>query len=541
MSSEESQHDAVISQASEKQTISPITSEKKRLELKDITEDPVEASVLFTLDNPYHPYNWPVWKKYLIVCIYCLLQAYVNMTSTSYVAVEWIVQERFGTTAQVSALGQSMFILGTGVGPAFLGPLSDIGGRKWVYVISILLYVIFNFGCAYPKNMPMLAIFMFIIGVCGSTSLSNVAGTIGDLFGNSDVASQPMSLFVFSANAGPSVGGVIGEAIGENVNLGFKWVFLINIIIGAAFVIGLMFMPETLPRIVIPERMAIEGKSVPPYFVREFKYFAKTITGKEPDFLHEVTDAEDPNTTIVVDKVSALSEIKFICIMALRMMTTEPIVIFLGLFNGFAYGLLFLYLDGIFTVFVYNNNLTAMGAELTYLNFVVSAGLVVFLVPIQTWLFKRDRERNGGIPRPEARFLTSLVTVWGFPISLFWFAFTCSGNVNYWSPIMAGFLLGIADPLLWLGMLNYIIDSYSEAGLSNSGIAAFTIPSFSIAAALAHAGIAMFENMSAKWAMATLAFISLLVVALVYVLYFFGARLRAASRLARVSGTKVPN
>ncbi|KAG7697863.1 hypothetical protein KL930_000082 [Ogataea haglerorum] len=512
MFSRESSEEKTTGPEPEKQA-TPVTSEQKRLELGNITEDPVEASVLFTLDNPYHPFNWPLWQKYLITIVYCALQTFVTLTSTSYVAIEFLVQEKFGVSTQVSALGQSMFILGTAIGPAFL-------------------------GCAYPKNMPMLAIFMFIIGLCGSTALSNVAGTIGDLFGNSDVASQPMALFVFSANTGPSVGGVVGEAISENSSLGYKWLFLINIIVGAAFFVGLMFVPETLPRIVIPERMAIEGKNVPSVIKREFKYFFNSVTGKKQDFMNEVTDPKDPNTTIVVEKVNAIHEMKFVCVMALKMMVTEPIIIFLGLFNGFAYGLLFLYLDGIFDVFVYNNHLSYMDAEVTYLNFVVGVACVVCIVPIQTWLFKRDRKKNGGVPRPEARFLLSLVTVWGFPISLFWFAFTCDGSVNYWSPIMAGFVLGIADPLLWLAMLNYIIDSYSEAGLSNSGIAAFTIPSFSIAAALTHAGIAMFDDMSAKWAMATLAFISLLVVVLVYVFYFFGAKLRASSKLARISGVK---
>lgn len=43
----------------------------------------------------------------------------------------------------------------------------------------------------------------------------------------------------------------------------------------------------------------------------------------------------------------------------------------------------------------------------------------------------------------------------------------------------------------------------------------------------------MFEQMSAKWAMAVLGFISFGLVALVYVLYFFGAKLRAMSKLAK--------
>lgn len=152
------------------------------------------------------------------------------------------------------------------------------------------------------------------------------------------------------------------------------------------------------------------------------------------------------------------------------------------------------------------------------------------ITPIQTWLYRRDRLKHGH-NRPEARFLTSLVGVWGFPISLLWFAFTDDGSVSYWSPVIAGTLLGICDPFLWLAMLNYLTDSYPN--VAASAIAAFLIPSFLIAAALAHAGVAMFENMDTKWAMATLGFISFGLVALVYVLYFFGPKIRARSKLAR--------
>lgn len=102
--------------------------------------------------------------------------------------------------------------------------------------------------------------------------------------------------------------------------------------------------------------------------------------------------------------------------------------------------------DGVFSVFVVDNGLSYIGASLTYLNFCVgmsprsfppgpfsdqpiSSGVTVTFcfVPVQTYLFTRDRLKHGR-QRPEARFLTSLVAVWLFPISLFWFAFTCYGK-----------------------------------------------------------------------------------------------------------------
>jgi hypothetical protein len=112
--------------------------------------------------------------------------------------------------------------------------------------------------------------------------------------------------------------------------------------------------------------------------------------------------------------------------------------------------------------------------------------MFIFFVPVQTWLYTRDRLKRGRA-RPEARFLLSIVTVWGFPASLFWFAFTSNGKTNFWSPVIAGGLLGVADPLLWLSMLSYITDSYPN--VAASAIAAFLIPSFALAAGCVHIGM----------------------------------------------------
>lgn len=150
-----------------------------------------------------------------------------------------------------------------------------------------------------------------------------------------------VALFVVSANSGPSIGSPVGEWIAENPNMGLPWVFWINVIIGAAFALGMCFLPETLPRTVI----------------------ARAVKKHQAASPEEVAIAEE--------KIDVLKEMRFVTTMALRIMVTEPIVLFLGLYNGFAYGLLFLYLDGVFDVFVYNNGLSFIGADLTYLNFIV--------------------------------------------------------------------------------------------------------------------------------------------------------------------------
>ena len=174
----------------------------------------------------------------------------------------------------------------------------------------------------------MLIIFMFLCGVAGSTALSNVAGTIADLFGDVDGAGQAMALFVLSANIGPSIGSPLGGWVSANESLGIKWLYLINVIIAFGFAVIMCFIPETLPRLVIA------------------KEAAKSET------------VDNDEVAILRTKVNVLKEMRFISTMTFRIMFTEPIVLCLGLYNGFAYGILFLYLDGVYDVFAINNGLS---------------------------------------------------------------------------------------------------------------------------------------------------------------------------------------
>jgi len=465
---------------------------------------PIQAGQILEMatvieNHPLHPHNWHPAKKWFIITCYCLLQVLITMTSTAYVGIVYNIEDDFNVDTQVATLGQSLYIIGQAIAPLLFGPLSDLGGRKWVYVGSIGAFTIWNFSCGFAVNMGQLAFSQFISGCLGSTAVTNLAGQISDLFGP-DNAGWGMIAFVASANIGPSIGGIVGEAISLSETLSWRWLFYLNIILGGAFTIGMCFLPETLPSIVIARQ----------------------------------SDPNDPETKLIRDGRANLSiwrETKFVTTTAIKLLLTEPIVIALGLANGFAYGLLFLVLDAIFPIYAINYGLDPIPTECTYLCFTVGVILLAMFYPVQNYLYKRDRKKNGGAIRPEARFLTSLVWIWFFPISLFWMAYTSSGtNTSYWSPIIAATFLGIADPLAWLSMLTYLTDSYPS--VAASAIAAFTLPSFVIAGALSHAGVAMFTNLDTQTGLAILAGVSFGLVIIIYVLYFFGHWFRKRSPMA---------
>jgi hypothetical protein len=54
-----------------------------------ITSTNADVSTIAILElvkaqDAHHPIHWPAWKRWSIITVYCILQLFVTMTSTSY-------------------------------------------------------------------------------------------------------------------------------------------------------------------------------------------------------------------------------------------------------------------------------------------------------------------------------------------------------------------------------------------------------------------------------------------------------------------------
>jgi MFS family permease len=63
------------------------------------------------------------------------------------------LQRDFGVSTPVAILGISLFVVGLGVGPLLLGPLSEFFGRRHIYWISFAFFVLLNFPVAFAPNI----------------------------------------------------------------------------------------------------------------------------------------------------------------------------------------------------------------------------------------------------------------------------------------------------------------------------------------------------------------------------------------------------
>lgn len=96
------------------------------------------------------------------------MTATIAFCSSIHTAAISSIADDLNCSQTVSTLGVSTFLLGFGSGPLIFAPLSEIYGRNPIYRITLLLFVLFNLGCALSPNIEALLIFRFLCGFFGS-------------------------------------------------------------------------------------------------------------------------------------------------------------------------------------------------------------------------------------------------------------------------------------------------------------------------------------------------------------------------------------
>lgn len=78
-------------------------------------------------------------------------------------------------------------IYSQGLGPLFLGPLSEVHGRNAMYRSSLLLFFAFTWPTAFPPNIAVYLLFRILSGIVSSAFLTVCGGSISDVFEKSKV------------------------------------------------------------------------------------------------------------------------------------------------------------------------------------------------------------------------------------------------------------------------------------------------------------------------------------------------------------------
>lgn len=451
--------------------------------------------------------GFPLWKKWTITLLVAFATLAVSFVSSAFTGGIQQIIEEFGASEEVVTLGVSLFVLGFAVGPLFWAPLSELYGRQIVFFVTYGLLTVFNAGAVASQNIETLVVLRFFAGAFGSSVLTNAGGVIADLF---PASQRGLALSVFAAAPfmGPSLGPIVGGFLGETK--GWRWLEgLMAIFTGALGIIGALAIPETYAPVLLRKRAQALRKKTGNVYV------AKLDVGHDRPTLRRSTKIALSRPWILLIK--------------------EPIVLSLSIYMAIVYGILYLMFAAFPIVFQEQRGWSQGVGSLPFLS--VAVGMLVavaYTIPDNKRYIKAE---NAAIAKgdkgaaPEARLPPCIVGCVCIPIGLFIFAWTNSPDIHWTVCVLFTSLFGFGMVLVFLGIMNYLIDAYTI--YAASVLAANSVLRSLLGAAFPLFTTKMYDSLGIHLASTVPAILAVACVPFPFLFYQYGPAIRRRCKFAK--------
>jgi multidrug resistance protein len=444
-------------------------------------------------------------RKISITLTVAFASLIVSLASSAYSGSIHEIIADFKISTPVATLGLSLYVLGFAIGPLCWAPVGEVYGRQVSFFISLLFMAAFLAGCAGARNIWTLCILRFFAGSFGSAPLTNGGGTISDIF-SARQRGLGLSLYAAAPFLGPSLGPIIGGFLG--MKAGWRWVEgFLAATAGFVWLVSTLLTPETYAPVLLRKRAErlsrITGKV----------YRSKIELEKGP-----VTTAELLRKTLSRPWV---------------LLFKEPIVLLSAVYVALVYGTLYMFFAAFPIVFEQVRGWNPGVGGLSFLGIMVGMIIgIICTIPANLHYTKVQSQRGGYAP-PETRLIMCMPGALAIPISQFWFAWTNYTSIHWIVCIIGTAPFGMGVILIYMGCMNYLIDSYTI--YAASVLAANAVLRSIFGAVLPIVSTWMYDAVGIHWAPSIPAFISLLFLPFPFFFYKYGAAVRAKCKYAAES------
>jgi MFS family permease len=242
-----------------------------------------------------------------------------------------------------------------------------------------------------------------------------------------------MSIFAAAPFLGPVIGPIVGGFLGETE--GWRWVEgLMAIFTGALWIIGTLTIPETYTPVILRRR-------------------AKKLSKMTGNVYKSKMEIEHGAKTIGQEFKTALSR-------PWILLFREPIVSLLSVYMAIIYGTLYMMFGAMPIVYQDGRGWSAGVGGLAFIGVAVGMMIAVGYSMFDNKRYTHVAAKHNGNAPPEARLPPAMVGSVALPIGLFWFAWTNSPSIHWSVSIIGTAPFGFGMVLVFLSIMNYLIDAY---------------------------------------------------------------------------------
>ncbi|RDK39831.1 MFS general substrate transporter [Aspergillus phoenicis ATCC 13157] len=363
---------------------------------------------------------------------------------------------------------------------------------------------------ALGQNLATILIGRFFAGLFGVAPIAVLGGIITDCW-NAVYRGVALAFCICLVFAGPTFGPIVGGFIVENTS--WRWTMWVVVIAGLALgFVAVFTYPESYP----PKVLQIRARSI------RRKMDNPTIVSP--------LDLEG----LSLEKVFQLYLVR-----PWVLFFTEPILVSLTFYQAFIYGLMYICYQSYPIAFMEVRGWSQGFASLALIGIIVGVVMGTATVVIYNQLyFKRKVQANDGKFEPEARLPLMIFGGCLVPTGLFWYAWTSDPSIPWPSEVCAGILVGWGMYTIFIQCFSYIIDCYTD--MANSAMAANGAVRSVFGAVFPLFANYMYHNLGVDWASSLVGFLTLAMVPVPIIFYYYGARIRARSKKARSSAQSLP-
>lgn len=185
-------------------------------------------------------------KRFAAAALLGALAAIAPLCTDLYLSAFPAVAQSLEATASQVQLSLTFCLLGIAAGQIFIGPYSDMKGRRGPLLVSLIVFVLVSFLCARAASIAELIGLRFVQGVAGSGGIVLSRAIACDLYEGPELT-KFFSLLMLINGIAPIVSPVAGSQILRFTNWNGVFLFLaaVGLVLLAAVCFGLK---ETLPK-----------------------------------------------------------------------------------------------------------------------------------------------------------------------------------------------------------------------------------------------------------------------------------------------------